>query len=325
MPQYVIHIGAGKTGTSSIQSFLNKNDKALAGHGFVVPDRDLSIGGAVTGEHVWAVQQLLESGDPAQVAAKFDALDRLAHGRTVILSAENLSNLGNAALFKQALAGRSCKVLFYIRRQDEYLMSAWQQWYSKVESDLTAWLVKAFVQYGHWNTVVEEWEQVTGPGSINVRVFGKSEFVEGHLFKDFCTYAGIDWTMGDLAMDVPAENISFSDMITDLVTGAPGLFTGAHDNDFYNLVKRLTDRDFVPRKKVSLISRRTRDSILYFYRNENQILCRNHFRGRPHLFTPVDHGEYDYLEDEDMRKQQMQFLTRMVFELSKQRENGSGK
>lgn len=319
MSKYVIHIGAGKAGSSSIQGFLRNNHQALGVQGFLVPDNKLSVGGPVTGEHVWGMEGLIQAEDPGAVADRLSALETAAGDRTILISAENLSNLGSSRVFGNSLAERTCSVIFYIRRQDEYLMSAWQQWYSKVENDLSAWLIKALVQHGHWGRVINEWQNAIGPGAVHVRIFDREEFVEGDLIKDYCACAGIDSSDEDVNTNVSVENISFSDAITDLITGAPSLFSGAHDNEFYNMIGSLTGRDFVPQKKVSLISRNTRESIMYYYREENQSVCRNYFKGRQHLFRPIDHNQYQYLSDDDLRRQQLQFLTRLVFEISKRR------
>ena len=70
--------------------------------------------------------------------------------RAVLISAENLSNGANFQFFNKILPSMDCKVILYIRRQDELLTSSWQQWHSKVETDINAWLILALQQYGHW-------------------------------------------------------------------------------------------------------------------------------------------------------------------------------
>ena len=48
-----------------------------------------------------------------------EAAELVGDGKTLLLSAENLSNLGNHHYVADALSGRDARVIVYIRRQDE--------------------------------------------------------------------------------------------------------------------------------------------------------------------------------------------------------------
>lgn len=319
MVNYVVHIGSGKTGTSSIQKFLASNHDVLEMNGYVVPDKDLSRGGVVTGEHVWAIEEFRKSAksnaDPIERLSKLEALS--GNDDTVIISAENLSNLGSHLLLKEALKGKSAKAILYIRRQDEFLMSAWQQWYSKLEVDVNAWIIKALRQFGHWDRIIYQWEEVVGKGNVYPRIFGKEDLEGGDVVRDFCSALGLP-TEG-MNFGGGSENPSLDDVITDLTTGGNGLFTGAHDNEFFNLVLRLTGDYYTSKSKVSLISKDVRDSIDFYYRDINRRVCENYFPGRTHLFSAVDHSKYRYLSDEDMLNEKLKFLTKMIFEIGRRK------
>lgn len=318
MSKYIVHIGAGKTGSSTIQNFLRLNSEALLNHGFYVPGSDLG-NGKMTGEHVWATQKLLGESDPNSAIRKalLSMRDTAPEATTTLISAENLSNLGNARAFIGALPNDNCKVIIYIRRQDELLMSAWQQWHSKVEPDMHAWIVKALMQYGHWDRVINEWADVVGKSNIIVRVFDKADFIDGDLISDYCHCIGLRKGADGVDFNVPSANVSYNDFITDLVTGASGLFNGAHDNDFYNVMKKFARESMHSSAKTSLISRDMRESIVYFYRSANNVVCREYFKGRPQLFPAINHAKYDYLPNSDITKLQLQFLTQAMYNLCK--------
>lgn len=323
MTDYLFHIGAGKTGSSSIQKFLKLNHDILRQNNYIVPGANLDLSSKITGEHVWGVQQLIKSSSDTDVIVKsFDDLDKSVPSESkILISAENLSNLGNARYFKNACQGRNCKALIYIRRQDEFLTSAWQQWHSKMEKDLNAWLIKALRQYGHWDKVIEQWQDIVGKENVIVRVFDRKDLYGEDLLADYCHCLNIETSNSAIRLDIGIENVSYTDVITDLLTGMHGIFEGAHDNNFYNMVEKYTGHDFSPRRKISLISRDTRESILFFYRDINQRVCKNYFPGRRELFPPVDHSKYEYLSTSDLHKQQLQFLTRMIFEIAKRQSH----
>src|SRR5262244_3861909 len=86
MPDYVIHIGPHKTGSSYLQwSFLKYRTELLA-RGICYPDN-----WGTTNAHFGLVCRL-RAGDVVQLRADFDRLSQSGH-ETILLSAEDLSGL----------------------------------------------------------------------------------------------------------------------------------------------------------------------------------------------------------------------------------------
>lgn len=311
-PRLILHIGASKTGSSAIQDFLRLNCKALRDLGFLVPDRELGLTGHVTGEHVMAFQEYFNHSNKTGIEAAMQALAQAGAG-AVVMSAENLSNANNFQFFANALRGMPCKVIIYVRRQDEFLTSSWQQWYSKVETDLNAWLILALQRFGQWLRCIDGWESVAGAGNVTVRVFQKSDLINGDVVDDFVGQLGLAGPLPDFARSTTLVNPSYSDIITPIVSGSKTIFTDAHDNGFYQLVGKLTGDRYVKQKKVSLITPQQRDKIVEFYRPQNEAICRKYFPGRPRLFEAVDHSKYDYLNPVEMTRRQLEFLASMIY------------
>src|SRR4051812_13585660 len=135
----LLHIGANKTGSSAIQEFLRFHFEALARHGVIVAPSDLMRGGPVTGQHVPFLEHLrfdMAFGRKI-VTERIGLLMRdLPERGTLVISAENLSNLnGTHELFADSIPKHNVQIVLYIRRQDELLVSAWQQWGSKTTGD----------------------------------------------------------------------------------------------------------------------------------------------------------------------------------------------
>lgn len=308
----ILHIGANKTGSSAIQDFLRRNWKLLRGHDYLVPDRDLGLSENITGEHVFAFQEMFNDSNRAGLEAKLRALTKLDN-KAVLISAENLSNGSNFQLVGKAIAGLNCKVVLYIRRQDELLTSSWQQWHSKREIDFNAWLVLALQRYGHWQRCIDGWETAAGAGNVTVRVFQRTDLANGDVVDDYVSMIGLDEPHPVFVRPEGVINPSYSDLITPIVSGSKFLFAGEHDNDFYNMVGDLTGEHYTTQRKISLITPQQRDKIIEFYRHQNEGICRKYFPGRPRLFESVDHSKYDYLDREEFMRRQLEFLASLIY------------
>lgn len=310
----VFHIGASKTGSSAIQSFIAVNKDYFKENGFVIPDKFLKLGENITGEHVFSLQKLILNDNKAQLRDAFDILDNTApKEKAILFSAENLSNIGKHQIFKNNLEGFDVKVILYIRRQDDLLCSAWQQWHSKIERDIHAWLIRALMHYGHWDRVIQNWESVVGEGNVSVRLFQRDDMVEGDLFRDFLAALDLDPKTNEPNFDIGTINPSYNDIITPLITNNPGIFSDVHDNSFYSFIDKFTGDTYTKTRKVSLITREQRNSIIQYYANANQRVCKKYFPGRQELFAKVRHADYDYLAQEEMTERQMKFLTALIY------------
>ena len=314
----VLHIGANKTGSSAIQRFAQKNRASLLNRGFAIPDRDLGWSDKVTGEHVFTLQSWISNGyAPIEVEGFLEQLESTKpEGNTIFISAENLSNLGAAKTFSP-LAKRRVKVIFYIRRQDDIIASSWQQWHSKIQTDFDAWLIKAIQSIGHWEQVINDWAEIVGRDNIDVAIFDREEFHDGDILKDFVTRLELD--PEDLVWDYSSSesNPSFSDIITPLVAGNTSIFSNVHDNDFYKIIQEFTGTSYSKRKKVSLMTRVQRDNIFNAFKDQNERIKNHYFPNRKHLFKPIDHNKYNYLTENEIKDEQLKFLTEFVYQVAK--------
>ena len=306
----VLHIGASKAGSSSIQAFMRRNRFVFAKHGYVVPDANLSVGGPVTGDHVFALEAIAKERDAAGFRDRIDAIfDQSGpDAKTVLLSAENLSNTGNSAIIDGLAAVYDLHVVMYLRRQDELLTSAWQQWASKLESDFNAWLIMALTQFGHWDRVLKEWEEHAGEAAMVARVFDRASFVNGDLLQDFVDAIGLGSHADSFDFQQGDSNPSVTDAITAMVAGNRKIFQDVHDNRFYNGLNALTGNSLVEKTRVSLLTQTQREKIIEYYRPTNEAVCRRYFPGRGRLFPPVDHAKYRYLSADEMTEEKLRAI-----------------
>lgn len=315
----ILHIGGNKTGSTAIQHFLWQNLDAMRRAGYLVPGLELDWTSIVTGAHVASLQNHLTQPDAkARITAAFENLFASRPEQTpILISAENLSNLGNSAAFADVCKKYSTKIVLYIRRQDDLLASSWQQWYSKHQFDFNIWIGRALRTIGHWNTVIKGWEEVAGPDSVVVRIYDREEFRDGNIVKDFLDAITVpaDATAFNYSTDI--LNPTYSEFITPLVAGNKDIFQDVHDDLFYRVIGNFTGNHYVSTKPYSVFSESQRNDVIAFYEQENQELCSRYFPNRERLFKPVDHRNYVYAEASEIQKEQLRFLTHMVFELAK--------
>lgn len=118
-----VHIGIGKTGTTSIQGYLAGHRVPLLKRGFLYPSAGL-LGNAHYG--------FFELQSSKVTSASFDLLaQEIAEhpSANIVISSENLSFAPEAVIerFLQVLGGDT-QILFYVRRQEELISSVFLQW-----------------------------------------------------------------------------------------------------------------------------------------------------------------------------------------------------
>lgn len=113
----IIHAGIHRTGTTSLQGFLSGNRQALAGHGIHYP------GEARNHQPLcWAINR----GDAGAEDIRRLAAEG-AGGRSLLLSAEDFCTHTKLAWLRELASTHETRVVFYLRRQDHWLMS----WYNQ--------------------------------------------------------------------------------------------------------------------------------------------------------------------------------------------------
>ena len=316
------HIGANKTGSSAVQRFLSMNSLALRAEGIIVPDNDFRIADNTQGFHVFGFQRLLNSPleGRKQLEDAIDAVD-LAYPRAtaILLSAENLAaNPAAPSLFEDLVEKYDTRVIIYIRRQDEFLLSSWQQWHSKIWVDFWAWVISVVGMLGDWRAYLENWETVIPRDKITVRIFERSKLEGGDVIADFYSMLGISKPLSALAYPKRTVNPSFSDAIMDLVKGNELIFRNVHDNDFYNFVAKMTGDKYMKTARQSPISISQRKSIIKRYKQQNDWVKKAYF---PHiegeLFSPPKEHDYDYVSPDDIVQQKLEFLTTILYQMHK--------
>lgn len=205
----ILHIGTGKTGTSSIQQFLSLHRVALRRK----YDLDYTDFGllhvAQLDDHFdahYRVSEAMRQGD-ATVARQLAAAIAGSACSRVVLSCENFYHhlkSDGIRFLADSLSAFDVRVVCYVRRQDRSIESGWKQQVKVGDTrdtfeNFRAWNSRpAALEKSHVNyyRMLAEWRSVFGRDAIVLRVFDRAEWVNGDLLEDFmaaCNVTEATW------------------------------------------------------------------------------------------------------------------------------------
>jgi hypothetical protein len=313
----VLHIGANKTGSSAIQTFLRLNSDVLPRFEIKVAASDMSLEGAVSGDQVFFIQSLLDNiktGRNTLDKRLKQLMGRIPNGSTLLLSAENLANPNESPrLFAGAVKDYDVRLILYIRRQDEYLLSTWQQWNSKLTDDFWAWVLSVVGQLGNWRLCLQNWEQVIPREQITVRIYERARLVDHDVVADFIDALGLSDHKSEFKLPGKLVNPSYSEAVLDFVKGNRALFKNVHDNEFYRILGLLTGDKFVRNSRESVITHKQRTALLSRYAVSNTWIQTNYFpESEGDLFASPQENDYHYLTRDELEAQKWDLVATLI-------------
>lgn len=201
---FVVHIGRHKTGTTSIQNFLNRNRAHLQTCGIHFP--------APLELHANAAVQLMHDQGtplPPDIAHRFPwlsdpaaspirALRRGAEEsgcRMALVSSEGFCNVQPTFLARHFGPERTT-ILAYIREQLEYLVSAYAQAIQETKRTYSFAEFEA-AEYLDYGAFLEQWGAVY-PGRLSIRVYERESLAGGDVREDFLRAIGFGSSEGFL-------------------------------------------------------------------------------------------------------------------------------
>ncbi len=189
-PRLFFHIGIHRTGTTTLQVFLQANRAQLARQGVryaLASDERVHL--------AWDL--FFGQGAEALVQALVD--DQIASGcHRVIVSGEDFSLLGAVEQLAPLRDHFDVRVICYLRRQDRWLESWYNQhvkwpWHPELSrlSPGEFFARRAEFYWLDYGQTLDRWSTVFGKEHILVRVFEAGQML-APLQEDFCQICGID-------------------------------------------------------------------------------------------------------------------------------------
>ncbi len=284
MKKLYIHIGHPKCGSSTIQDFLAHNWKAIKAQKLGIVDHNMKIFGALSDKrppvHYFAeVKRNLRDGDDIardlKALANHSSLSRLDG---LILSAENLADTLLAPFFTSAVEYFDIQVIYYIRRQDDWLLSAWKQWKLKQGIPLERMIEKhCSTEQGSYKRVIQAWTKVVPRDKIYVNMLNRSALYKSDLLLDFCRQTGLEIDQLEITKN---SNTSFNFDLLNTLAKIPFVFDTAHDNRLFNMLEQEFGEELVGKGENPLTYKQRR-AIMAAHEKENTWLAKKIFPDSP--------------------------------------------
>jgi len=322
----VLHIGGAKCGSSAVQQYLAFNSRALGKDGVLIPAPSLEAKYPVHGQQIWFFEELSNrEGAGDLLSSRFSELHREMvsnNWHTVIVSAENISLHPNLAdIVRTSTTNFDVKIILYVRRQDDFLISAWQQWGLKFSASLEEYAATSVDALADWAAMIAPWEHAFGSENIIVRPFRRDLLHEGDVVADFFDVLGL--SREGLVSLKSVSNPSYSEHLGDIAFRINSVFSSMHDSDFFFCMERLIGNETHKKNSAShLMNLEERLDFLRKYEEGNRQIKEKYLpnMGDHPLFDPPSHESVAQLSEIEKLKAENAFLARAVYALARKVE-----
>jgi hypothetical protein len=282
----IIHAGATKCGSSTIQRFLSHNAVALHEAGISLVSsvdftlRPNNLGVPLGGS--FALEEFKVQGAPMETARRnlLASIEECASSgqRFAVISAENALGLspqahpdGYPLFFKDVIDRFDVRVIAYTRRHDEWLTAAWKQWGVKGNvASFEDWLVRHCLELAPSFTVgLEAWQRALGAdGKVYCNILSETCLAGRSLARDFLEHAfgALPVALQDIAnanLSPPAAWLSL------LFENRATLYSNAHDVDIEAYLETLIATDDSNERVMNdLLTAEGRNLILRLFRHD---------------------------------------------------------
>jgi len=263
----VLHVGMGKTGTSSIQFFLRDHRETLAASGILYPTTPGRGRHHKLSLSVKSDDELARSPEWVRLEQDDSRTFRRAFRRKVLTEVED-SGLSRVLFSDEVLFGssypalrglgkwltrvaRTLRVVVYLRRQDEHLVSRYQEEVKIGETRrLDSWARQDFSGLYDYHARLRHHVDLLAPTELVVRRYERDRFPGGSILQDFLDAAGVELDAAgpagesDRNVGLDAESVEFLRLLNlhrvEHESATPGLI------DNRDLVGRLAEASTGP-------------------------------------------------------------------------------
>ncbi|MBV1900755.1 MAG: hypothetical protein KUG56_03680 [Kordiimonadaceae bacterium] len=251
-PQLYLHIGHPKTASSTLQSFLFQNAQHLEAAGYTLPTDKLTCttSQSPAGNPLWALEAIRETGDASPIKRWIAEAGKQATSQPkLILSSECMAQSEWPLLFADMVDHAHIHLIYYVRRQDQLLLSAWRQWGLKRGLSLDDFIKRRLAnKQPDFLSIVRGWLDAVDLASHHVR-FIQAPFLQGKdIIEDFCTHIGFD---PKDCTPTKNENISIDARLLLFMSNHRELFSSVHDEEIFTLLSSPNTKEPEQRLKLS--------------------------------------------------------------------------
>jgi len=264
-PTLYLHIGHAKAGSTTLQAFLFKNWQHLDAAGFALPTAKLTLANqsAPPGNPLQALQAIKASGD-VSILKRWIETAAQSHNK-LILSSECLFEWKWHKLFMPLVDLVNIQLVYYVRRQDEIMLSAWRQWGLKNGLSLAEFIENRLKteQPDYWSNIAP-WRGKVGLAGHHIRFINQAFLVGSNILDDFCAFTGLDSAK---MVPVANQNISHDARLLTFMSNRPEFFKSIHDDSIFEL---LLDREKTEPDYKLQLSQAQFEAITATFESKNQ-------------------------------------------------------
>lgn len=297
-----IHIGLEKTGTTTIQGFLNRKRDDLLEDGILFPtapgksNQTLLAAAAMSDKVNIRARAIERLGPDFDVALARDLKEEIEQAKPerLLFSNEHCSSRLHSVEEVQRLKtfleqfGDEMMVLVYLRRQDEFLLSTYST--SVKSGSVKPFMIprgrKLHARYDY-RVLLELWGGVFGQAAIRPRLFQPSAWAGGDLLTDFCDAAELNLA----EREAPTRNLSLSAEGLELIRLLNKRSGGERDGSVVRAAGELTKG---PKLSLSTAARR---EFMRHFEDSNRWVAETFF-ARSELFESLPEDLPEHLPPE---------------------------
>ena len=227
LPLVILHIGTEKTGTTTIQEFVNKNRQVLANQelgtlkGFGRPNNRDFVVYFQTNLDDWARHKMISSAEEkSQYFSDFESrfekeigIRQVANSGARLITSEHFSSrlrtleeLNSLKTFLE-LYFDSIKIICYLRPQEEMAVSLHStglkgQGHVSLENRLKQVVPQNY--YYNFHEMAKMWESVFGKENLHFRIFDREKLAKQDIRHDFIE------AIRTLGLDIDSSKLDFS-------------------------------------------------------------------------------------------------------------------
>lgn len=216
MKTVFIHIGQHKTGSTALQRFFEYNEEPLLRHSILYPRTGrVNLEGKAMERHM--LLSLAPERDPRLLPSLHREIAS-SPADSVILSGEGFCRASERpqlqkgiALLRQELEEYDCRIVVYLRPQEELIQSLynWRIREGHEDRPFRVFLDEYLQEQAHYlspDRLLKPFDRIFGRESIIVRIYDKSAFVGDSIFKDFMHGIGLPWSPDFIIRDQGGTN-----------------------------------------------------------------------------------------------------------------------
>ena len=352
----ILHPGHGKCGSSSIQILLYFNREKLFQVGILLPDQNFCLpadgrdAAIETHPPVPYFERFKTNSDVSCFARRLedliaDASNNNVH--TILISAENLCLLnphGRLPInsFEPTFTRlhemmessfESIAVIYYVRRQEDFIISAWQQWGHKRGEKFDDYLERSLRSRSpDFLGLTRSLRMIYRHADLSIVPIHAKAFIGGSLLSDFCHRTKLsisELSIPDMNPDL--DNRGLNPYICETLRRIPHIYSDLHDSSVKEILNAsLSSSPILYQRPSTFPNFEQRQFIRGFFEEDNRVLCDQFFENIDYTqFVGSDPEESPYSEAElasfeleglkDVMALQMEAILQLLQESKRQR------